>query len=483
MEESGFRGGGGGHDSHSPSFPSHDSSPSHHFPSDHSHFPRHHNHSHGSMFPSILPGVILGAAGTAALLGGRRQPTYNAVPVPPGAPRQPVRIPRPRRPRRVWSVVKIVTAVVAVVFLIVVAVTAVNVPRPGKEGVTLVVGDRKVITYQPYWFSSLKVSGSDDVDAYLFDTMPHLSERLNLPDKTVYPSLSKGSYHSVRYDLHQGSRVRVNWSFAKYTQSPTLTILRSTQAFEAWKSGIDPSSSYLIHQQQTPSGSYTFHLPESDSYYFIFWADPRVDASGSATFSIQSVTYSLSNPPPKWRCGQDDKGACEVELDRGWSKAFLMLVAPMAGDSWRVEVETKGRRGSYVIVGVGVGMLVGVGVGVVGCVWWWGGCFGRVWSGWGGYAPVGDEESGGEGGAGRERRSVARGAGRSTGREESTGTGTEESTGTGTEGTPVPPYNPDFGDGAVQGGPPSTPSGERRGEGSQEPSAPPPYSVLDPNDL
>ncbi|KAI9009685.1 hypothetical protein BC832DRAFT_381770 [Gaertneriomyces semiglobifer] len=400
MEGSGFRGDDGGGSSGSWGG-GHDDFPSH----------NHHHHHNSNPAGSFAPGFLLGAIGGA--LGGYwwnrdgssrfstpypnlRQPNYpyySAVPPPsqpqPYAPWQQqfpaaptyhphphlsesvpflptVRIPPP--PTRTRK--RACTASCCCLWLLVIGLilAIILVPKPGESAVKLVVGDRKLVPLNTQWMKEVEVSGgASEIDVYLFENaVPPLTDRLTLPQKMLDMKLEQGSFHYLRYDVHKGSSATVNWNFFKYDWSPSLIILKTEAAFQAWKSNSYVSSKFILHEQNTPKGEYKFVAPSYGEYYFIFYTKSRrMHAAGTATFDVTSVTYSLDKPDGY--CPATD-GDCSFTLRPG-RPANLILVAPMHGDSYTVTYHTRARGEAYAALFVALSSAVAVCGGVILVAW------------------------------------------------------------------------------------------------------------------
>ncbi|KAJ3332800.1 hypothetical protein HDU76_013047 [Blyttiomyces sp. JEL0837] len=169
------------------------------------------------------------------------------------------------------------------------------------------------------------VSESADVNSYLFAEQPELSEVVVFPRKIIYPNLSEGAYQFVRYDLYPGSKVLIDWHFVRYNMAPSFVILRGEEAFDRFKLGEYVSSSDRLYESNTARGDYTFYTPLRGEYYFVF-------------YSQVSRTSQISGRP-----------------------SYLVLEAPLRGDSFRVAVSTHGRWSSYTkLVTIVSGVLGGI---------------------------------------------------------------------------------------------------------------------------
>ncbi|TPX65330.1 hypothetical protein SpCBS45565_g05240 [Spizellomyces sp. 'palustris'] len=377
-------------------------------------------------------------------------PQYSPVPAHPSTPQNvpflpdPVFVmpgppPTPAR-KRACSL----SCCLCILLVIAIVIAAMLVPKPGTHDVKVVVGDRKVVSVDSKWFKEVEVAGASQVDVYLFNQVPPLDDVVQL-SKNINVNLERGSYHFVRYDLHPGSTVHVTWDFNSYNVHPTFAILESEAAFQAWKANAYIPPQWWLHDQNTPKGTYTFTAPDNSEYYFIFYSPSRrAYAKGTASFQVKAITYSISNPAAHCPAGSND--ICSFTLFPG-READLLFVAPTVGDSYTMTYKTKPRREAYAALFASLSSAVGVCLGVALIAWCGQKCCGMICGRKErrGYEPISD-------GQGAEERR----AGQSSPRGQGPHTPPQ-----------IPPFNP-----AVSG---------RYGDGRPEPSAPPPYSVMDPN--
>ncbi|KAJ3122486.1 hypothetical protein HK098_002784 [Nowakowskiella sp. JEL0407] len=370
MEGAGFRG-SGGHSSHH---------------SGGSNWPRHNNHQHrhhgnGS---GIIPGVIGGTVGgvlAGHLLGNRNQsyPQYGAIPQPIYQPVTPTqqRVVYTANPTSVQVVSesvrrrshllrkfsRFIFSVLFIVFVIFFILLA-TVPRSSSTEIELTGGDRKLMKPDSNWLKEIEIAGSSDMKAYLLNKKPTISEILRFPPVEVYPNLSGDSFHFMRFDLFSGSKVVTTWNFNKFNVPPSLIILRTTFAFDAWKSG-GTAFGNIMHTQQGARGSYDFTVPnynggDPDSsvpYYFVFYTEARRQyASGIVSFDVTARTYAISgavaacpatiNEEQIPAFSPNTTSICSFSLTRG-KQQYVLLVAPVGLGPYTVSYSTIGRESIF----------------------------------------------------------------------------------------------------------------------------------------
>lgn len=213
----------------------------------------------------------------------------------------------------------------------------------------------------------------------------------------------------------------------RFSQPPTFGILEGENAFQDWKAG---ASGRWLHHQNTPNGSYVFTAPTRSEYHFVFYTSRNwIHAKGQASFQVEAVTYSVSRASD--HCPAGSKSFCVFPLSPKMD-AYLLFVAPPLGDSYTMSYSTKARNETYAGLFASLSSAVGLCIGVA-LIAWCGGC-GMICGGRrrGEYEEISDAASA------------------------STANPSHD-----------PPYNPAF--------------GAESEAGRQGPSAPPPYSVLDPS--
>lgn len=237
-------------------------------------------------------------------------------------------------------------------------------------------------------------------------------------------------YTEILLFLHRSNSFIILHSF---NQPPTFGILEGESAFQAWKAG---SSGRWLHDQKTEKGSYVFTAPSHSEYYFIFYTRSWNHAKGQASFQVEAVTYSITGASE--HCPAGSKNVCVFPLSQD-QDAHLLFVAPTIGDSYTMTYCTSPRRETYAAVFASLSSAVGVCVGVALIAWCGQKCCRWVCGSRGvAYEQIPDTEANLP-----QRRQGTPGS------------------------SPEPPYNPAF-------------AGQLDGR-RQVPSAPPPYSVLDPN--
>ncbi|KAJ3109380.1 hypothetical protein HDU97_006625 [Phlyctochytrium planicorne] len=179
----------------------------------------------------------------------------------------------------------------AIVFLVV------FVPWPGNQSVQIMPGDRKLQKFDTRYIKSINFMPTYQADIYLFSEEPEVSDIVQFPVKKIFPNLQRGSYHYVRYDLYHGSTVDMNWDFSSYNLAPNILILQGESAFNDFVKGDYIPLLARKYEANVARGSHRFDVGRRDAYYFIFYSHSSyVYARGEATFSVTSLTLSLSNP-------------------------------------------------------------------------------------------------------------------------------------------------------------------------------------------
>ncbi|KAI8815447.1 hypothetical protein BJ742DRAFT_765822 [Cladochytrium replicatum] len=365
----GFAGGGGGghggHGRHGGHGHGHGRSHSHN--SHHSHY--HHDHGHntghsgGISFPA---GALLGY-----LLGRNTRATYTPAPAPYyTVPTRAVPVPVDRQPLLAVAVdpvrarkdrlarfcgIGCCFAMISILF--VVAITWGSIPKYQSLQLTIVAGDRRLITPDTSKHIEVDFAGSNDVSAYLFDKKPPLSDYVRYPDSTIDMTLKGQSWQLLRYDLFAGSSVAVQYQFTRWSNGlPSFIIIQGEDGFDFFRENGYARHGTKMHEEQGRSGRYDFTAPGDGTdkdpenaipYYFIFYTfDSRASGTGSATFSVVARTYSLTRPPPTRRCQAYLKNGETSEFDAESSlstsgictfpitprpKPYILLVAPNTG--------------------------------------------------------------------------------------------------------------------------------------------------------
>ncbi|KAI9102699.1 hypothetical protein DFS34DRAFT_610162 [Phlyctochytrium arcticum] len=466
-------------------------------------------------FPSFGPSVLFGALGGALGIwwGGQRsrsndrrqvprnptipgQPSYHPVPpfssfpsdqypTYPHSSSSPLRnhtqnvpfLPDPifytDPPMPIRKKTRNLSSCLCFLLLIAIILAAILVPKPGVSDVTIVAGDRKLVPVKAQWFSEVQLSGSTDVDVFYFQDVPPLNNSIRLT-KSVNIKLERDSFHYVRYDLQAASKIKTTWSLTRQTSksivdslyppdetsdlpsvvqdtTPTFAILKSEAAFLAWKANEYVSKSYWLHKENIPTGSYNFTAAELDSYYFLFFGTARHDSySGTAHFVGDAITYSLDNPAG--HCDPTSQVLCTIQLSPD-HPAFLVLAAPQHGDSYSVRVQTVRRKEAYAALFASLSSGVTLTLVVALLAW-----FGRRCLCPKPAVALPDEED-------VEQYEYIPYDVPPPRIDASYQAPTSLS-----QGAPVDPYNPAF-----------RPSPSRPGDSNATPSAPPPYSITDPN--
>ncbi|TPX36029.1 hypothetical protein SmJEL517_g01770 [Synchytrium microbalum] len=363
------------------------------------------HHNQGNGFRGVLPGVVLG--GMMGYLFGRsrnqthvpitipddRQPFANGPtqrsyrttiprvpdtppepPLPPSYshPRHHVQVsgipPVPSNPGRRWTCSFCLMILFG--FIITIIITASTV-HPSEMTKQLIMGERYLEDVDGRWLDSLTIAGASDVEGYIFTTKPRVGEIITLPPKRIQVALNAGQYHYMVYNLLGGSTLGVSWSFTTLGLPCRLLIIRSTEAFEQWRTTGGLRSDMKIHDQVANVGEYTLITEGHDNpeYYIIFLqTNFQARTSGTADFYITSNTYALTDPKPDHSC-MVGAGDCEFAFKALQEPYYLLLVAPPIGDSYTVNVNYAQRKGAVVAVFVSLGTACAVCILIITVSW------------------------------------------------------------------------------------------------------------------
>ena len=230
--------------------------------------------------------------------------------------------------------------------------------------------DKTIVTYNSVLCQGITaqstnkpMSSQSNATLYVLNRVPTTSgvENFNVSEKATFNTM--GDYHHWNFYLNEGSNVSLKVCQSNDYSSIEFCLIKGSDNFNEWSDHgiVYDNIDSCVNSKILVSGCSTisYKIPDSDKYYFTFYADGFVSVQINVDFYIQRKVYQVSPETIEQQCSfpLDGHSNCSVAVPVSSSYTALLSLnttLPVDYDAGATfDIDCQPRVWFYVVICVG----------------------------------------------------------------------------------------------------------------------------------